>query len=65
MYSKEVADPVEIFQVSQLKVLPVNADMIRQATLRDPVLSRVVEHTKQEWPPVSKTRIGTIIQKEE
>ena len=44
-YSKEVADPAEIFQVSQLEVLPVNADMIRQATQRDPILSRVVEHT--------------------
>ena len=44
-YSEEVPDPAEIFQVSQLKVLPVNADMIRQATQRDPILSRVVEHT--------------------
>lgn len=31
-YSKEVADPAERFQVSKLEVLPVNADMIRQAT---------------------------------
>ena len=30
--NKEVADPVEIFQVSQLEVLPVSANMIRQAT---------------------------------
>ena len=37
-YSKEVADPAEIFQVSQLEVLPVNAVMIQQATQRDPVL---------------------------
>ena len=56
MYSKEEANPAEIFQVSQLEELPVNADMIRQATQRDPVLSRVVEHTKQGWPPVSKKR---------
>ncbi|PFX27500.1 Uncharacterized protein K02A2.6 [Stylophora pistillata] len=31
-YNKEVADPAERFQVSKLEVLPVNADMIRQAT---------------------------------
>ena len=31
--------------------------MIRQATQRDPVLSRVVEHTKQGWPPVSKREL--------
>ena len=56
-YSKEVADPVEIFQLSQLEVLPVNAGMIPQATQRDPVLSRVVEHIKQGWPPVSKKKL--------
>ena len=44
--NKEVVDPVEIFQVSQIEVLPVNAGMIRQATRRDSILSRVVEYTK-------------------
>ena len=29
---KDIVDPVAIFQVSQIEVLPVNADMIRQAT---------------------------------
>ena len=43
--------------MSQLEVLPVNADMIRQATQRDLVLSLVVEHTKQGWPPVSKKEL--------
>ena len=37
--NKEVVDPVEIFRVPQIEVLPVNADMIRQATQRDPILS--------------------------
>ena len=32
---KEVVDPVEIFQVFQVDVLPGNADMIRQATRKD------------------------------
>ena len=50
---KEVVDPVEIFQVSQIEVLPVNADMLRQATQRDPVLSRVMKNTKQGWPAVA------------
>ena len=54
---KEVVDPVEIFQVSQIEVLPVNADMIRQATQRDPVLTRVMENTKQGWPTVSEKEL--------
>ena len=29
---KETVDPVEIFQVSQMQVLPVSVDMIRQGT---------------------------------
>ena len=47
-----MVDPVEIFQVSQIEVLPVNADMIRQVTQRDPVLSCVMENIKQGWPTV-------------
>ena len=54
---KEVVDPMEIFQVSQIEVLPVNADMTRQATQRDPVLSRVMENTKQGWPTVSEKEL--------
>ena len=56
-YNNEVVDPVEIFQVSQIDVLPVNADMIRQATQRDPILSRVVEYTKQGWPSVGEKEL--------
>ena len=51
-HDKERVDPVEIFQVSQMEVLPVSADMIHQATQRDPIFSRVMEHTKQGWPAV-------------
>ena len=40
---------MEIFQVPHIDVLPVSADMIRQATQRDPILSRVVEYTKHGW----------------
>lgn len=36
--------------MSQIDVLPVSMDMIHQATQRDPVLLRVLEHTKQGWP---------------
>ena len=43
--NKEEVDPVEILQVSQIEMLPVNAHMIRQASQRDPVLSRVLEYT--------------------
>ena len=31
--------------------------MIRQATQRDPVLSRVMENTKQGWPTVSEKEL--------
>ena len=55
--NKDVVDPVEIFQVSQIEGLPVNADMIRQATQRDPILSRVVKYTKQGWPSVGKKEL--------
>ena len=30
--NEKEADPVEVFQMSQLEALPVNVDMIRQAT---------------------------------
>ena len=52
--NKEVADPMENFQVSQLEVLPVSTDMIHQASHRDLILSRVVEYTKHGWPPSSE-----------
>ena len=55
--NKEVADPVEIFQVSQLEVLTVSVDMIRQATQRDGILTRVVEYTKHGWPPSSEKEL--------
>ena len=54
---KETVDPVEIFQVSQMEVLPVSADMIRQATQRDPIFSRVMEYTKQGWPAVCEKEL--------
>ena len=48
---------MEIFQVSQIEVLPVNVDVIRQATQRDPVLSRVMENIRQGWPTVSEKEL--------
>ena len=54
---KETVDLAEIFQVSQMEVLPVSADTIRQATQRDPIFSRVMEHTKQGWPAVCEKEL--------
>jgi len=54
---KETVDPVEIFQVSQMEVLPVSADMIRQATQRDSIFTRVMEYTKQGWPVVCEKEL--------
>ncbi|XP_068716958.1 uncharacterized protein [Montipora capricornis] len=62
---KETVDPVEIFQVSQMQVLPVSADMIRQATQRDPILSHVMEHTKQGWPAVYEKELDPFYRKKE
>ena len=44
---------MEIFQVSQIEVLPVRADMSQ----RDPVLSRVMENKKQGWPTISEKEL--------
>ena len=44
--------------MSQIEVLPVNANMIRQATQRNPILLSVEEYTKQGWPSVSEKELG-------
>ena len=54
---KETVDPVEIFQLSQIQVLPVSADMICQATQRDPLLTRMMEYIKQGWPVVNEKEL--------
>ena len=38
------------FNVSQIDVLPVDADQLRRATAVDPVLSKVVLYTQRGWP---------------
>lgn len=38
-------------------MLPVSADIIRQACQRDPILSRVVEYMKHWWPPNSEKEL--------
>lgn len=43
-------DPVYLFQVAQMSVLPVTAAEIRRATARDPVLSRIYHYTQSSWP---------------
>ena len=52
-------------EVSQMQVLPVSADMIRQATQRDPILSCVMEHTKQGWPAVHEKELEPFYRKKE
>ena len=49
---QEIVDPAEIFQVSQIQMLPVNIDMIRRETHRDPTLAQALEHTRRGWTPV-------------
>ena len=45
----EAADPVHVFHVAQLESLPVTSIMVRQATSRDPVLSKVFESILKGW----------------
>ena len=50
--SKQKVDLAEVFQISQIEMLPVNPDMIRRETEKDPTLSQVLEHVRQGWSPV-------------
>ena len=34
----------------QIQILPVNAEQIANTTRRDPILSRVIEFTRTQWP---------------
>ena len=38
----EMIGPVEVFQVSQVEMLPVSAEMIRRETQRDITLAQVL-----------------------
>lgn len=43
-------DSSEIFNLSQIEILPVPMEKIEQETRRDPILSEVYEWTRQGWP---------------
>ncbi len=38
------------FNVAQVQALPVSSTLVRAATRRDPILSRVLHYTKRGWP---------------
>lgn len=44
-------DPAEIYQISQVEMLPVSAHVIRRETQRDPTLTQALEQVKQGWTP--------------
>ena len=48
-----------------MQVLPVSADMIRQATQRDPILSRVMGYTEQGWPAVNEKELEPFYKKKD
>ena len=64
-YDKETVDPVGTFHLSQIQVLPVSADMIRQATQRDPILSRVMGYIKQGWTAVNEKELKPFYKKKD
>lgn len=64
-YDKETVDPVETFQLSQIQVLPVSADMIRQATQRDSILLRMMGYTKQGWSAVNEKELEPFYKKKD
>ena len=43
-------DP-DMFNIRQMEALPVTSEQLRNATRKDPVLSRVVDYTKRGWLP--------------
>ena len=47
----EAIDPNEItYHINYLDTLPVTADQVKQATAKDPILSRVLKYTLEGWP---------------
>ena len=56
--TKEEDTPeASIFQIGQLKSMPVMHRQIQQATERDPVLSKVLMYTRQCWPSVVPEKV--------
>jgi len=45
-----LSDP-DVFNIQQMEALPVTSEQLRNATWKDPVLSRVVDYTKRGWLP--------------
>jgi len=43
-------DP-DMFNIRQMEALPVTSEQLRNATRKDPVLSRVVDYTERGWLP--------------
>lgn len=41
---------MSVFNLTQIALLPVDADKLRQATNTDSVLSKVVMYTQRGWP---------------
>ena len=39
-----------VFNLHQIEILPVDAKQLKQATLSDPVLSKVLLYTQKGWP---------------
>ena len=61
----EIIDPAEVFQVSQVEMLPVSAEMIHRETLRDPTLSQVLEHVRLGWKPVNAKALEPFYRRKE
>ena len=61
----ELIDPAEVFQVSQVEMLPVSAEMIRRETPRDPTLSQVLEHVRLGWKPVNTKALEPFYRRKE
>ena len=51
------SDEPAIFNVSQLKSLPVTTKQLRAATQTDPVLSKVLRYVESGWPKQSELQI--------
>ena len=45
------SDPdINMLNVSQIETLPVLADQVQSDTLREPLLSKVIQYVREGWP---------------
>ena len=47
---KHFDSDINMLNVSQIEALPVLVDQVQSDTLRDPLLSKVIQYVREGWP---------------